>query len=55
MNNNDLKLSTCPVCGKKYIRPPQSVYKIYNGKNNVGVCSWGCVRKHEKRKEVKKK
>ena len=34
----------CPICGKHFIITPLWIYKV----NQRAVCSWGCVRKHEK-------
>ena len=50
-NKETFKVSICPVCGKRYIRPTDSVYRAYIDKKYVGVCSWGCVRKNEKELE----
>ena len=52
-NSECFKVSVCAVCGKRYVRPPDSVYRAYINKKYVGVCSWGCVRKNEKELEAK--
>jgi predicted RNA-binding Zn-ribbon protein involved in translation (DUF1610 family) len=39
----------CPICGKSFIAAPMHTYKV----NNRYVCSWGCVRTHEKKKGIK--
>lgn len=44
---------TCPVCGKLFIPAPQHVYSAEIHKKNgytkeVTLCSWSCVRAHEK-------
>ena len=41
----------CPICKKRFIPAPNHIYRI----NTKGlVCSWGCVRKHEREKEKRK-
>lgn len=45
--------STCPVCGKVFIPASQHVYSAKIPKKNgyikkVILCSWSCVRAHEK-------
>lgn len=44
---------TCPVCGKTFIPAPQHAYSAEIHKKNgyvkkVTLCSWSCVRAHEK-------
>lgn len=45
--------STCPVCGKLFIPAPQHAYSVNVHKKNgytkkVPICSWSCLRAHEK-------
>lgn len=42
------EIYTCPVCGKGFIPAPEHVYKIRKSKHYILVCSWKCVRSHEK-------
>lgn len=42
------EIYSCPVCGKNFIPAPEHVYRIRKNKNYVLVCSWRCVRSHEK-------
>lgn len=33
----------CPICGKKFFRPPESIYKYRDNKNSIKyVCSYTC-------------
>jgi len=48
-------LATCPVCGRKYIPAPQHIYRAGSKEHGFRVCSWGCVRKWEKARELSKK
>ena len=40
----------CPVCGKKFLGYDTWVYK----RNERMYCSWGCLRKHDRRARVGK-
>lgn len=45
-----LKIIDCPVCGRRFIPAPEHLYKIYENGVYSRVCSWTCMRKHEKKK-----
>lgn len=49
MNENEGRERKCPICGKIFLAAP---FHIYKAKNKL-VCSWGCVRKYEKKNGVK--
>lgn len=60
INVEDDKMKTCPVCGKRFLPAPYHAYKVYMnvteakkvglcGNTNYTVCSWHCVRAHEKK------
>ena len=38
--NNEL--STCDICGKKYLRPKSSIYKVLFGGKTYHFCSYTC-------------
>ena len=42
---------TCPVCGKKIVRPCFAEYAYKIGRHVF--CSWTCMRKFEKERKVK--
>ena len=46
--NNPVK---CPICGKTFYPYPSHAYKIKNKGWTRFVCTWSCLRKHEKEKE----
>lgn len=54
------RVMVCPVCGKKFVPAPEHVYRSDFTKKEAKklgrddaftslVCSWHCVREHEKR------
>lgn len=49
--NTALRMPSCPICGKNFIPAPEHIYKIREKGTYKLVCSWGCVRKHEKREK----
>lgn len=40
----------CPICGKRFIRAPDHVYKD----GNITVCRWSCLCELRRRKEAKR-
>lgn len=47
-------LSTCPLCGKKFIRPARPIYKVdVQGKPYV-FCSYTCYRAVQKEVEARR-
>ena len=49
------RVMVCPVCGKSFVPAPQHVYKIHVGDNDRKVCSWTCVRTHERKNKPRRK
>lgn len=47
-----LNTRPCPVCGKAFIPAALHTYKIPSPRGPQLVCSWGCQRKDEKRREA---
>lgn len=43
-----LKESICPVCGKIYFPKGLWAWKIIVKKKKLPVCTYGCMRSHEK-------
>ena len=45
----------CPVCKKNFLVYDfdTHAYRIYKNNNRILVCSWGCVRAHEKKYQGK--
>lgn len=45
----------CALCGKVFIRPPETIYKLVIKENNkprkVYFCSYNCYRVAQKQKE----
>ena len=41
----------CDVCGKTYLRPGESIYKIRYRHKDYLCCSYTCYRKVQKAKE----
>ena len=50
--NNEL--STCDLCGKKYLRPQSSIYKISFGGKIYHFCSYTCYNRGIEVKENNK-
>ena len=50
MANEYIRLVKCPICGKKFVPAAQHIYKA----NSRVVCSWGCQRAVEKKREEEK-
>lgn len=45
----------CPVCGKEFIRPPETVYRlVVKGKTNY-YCSYTCFRTVQRKLEAGKR
>lgn len=44
----------CPICGKTFVPAPQHIYKFTDKGRIKSVCSWGCMRAHEKKIEQEK-
>lgn len=53
--NGYMRTAKCPICGKEFIVPPYTVYKLRIGKHNFTYCSYSCFRTAEKREENKPK
>ena len=53
-NTNDLvRLAKCPECGKTFVIPPQSVYKLDTKEGRRYYCSYTCHQKVKKSLETK--
>lgn len=50
-----MKLVTCPVCGKSFIRAPANIFKATIDGKVKHLCGWNCLRAVEMEKEAKKK
>lgn len=56
-----IAVKKCPVCGREYVPAPEHSYKVYleckkgTGHYKTPVCSYGCMRKHQREKEEKKR
>lgn len=49
------QMRSCPVCGKEFLPAPQHVYKVDIKRGDIRyVCSYHCVRAHEKEKNRRK-
>ena len=48
-----LAYTTCGVCGKKYIKPPGSIYKISLHGKVINCCSYHCYNIALARKDNK--
>ena len=46
---------TRPVCGKEFIQAPENIYKITVHGRVKHLCSWSCLRAHEREKEAGKR
>lgn len=44
----------CSECGKMFVRPTATIYKVKRGGRIEYQCSYGCWRKAEKEKEERK-
>lgn len=62
---NNYGMKKCPICGKMFIPAPEHIYKVYINKTEAKklglesngeytVCTWHCVREHEKRHRGRK-
>lgn len=41
----------CPICGKVFLRPDADwIYRRWTGNKMLYFCSWGCLRRFEKKK-----
>jgi len=45
----------CPVCGKWFIMPVSTIYKLNIKGKRVNFCSYTCYRKEQIKQENKKK
>lgn len=45
----------CPVCGKRFLLPPENTYKLTVKGKRVDYCSYSCYRVIQKRQERGKK
>ena len=44
----------CPICGKVYLRSGMDwAYRRPTNKGTTYFCSWGCMRKHDKKNPKK--
>ena len=45
----------CPICGKKFIPPPETIYKTFDARGVLTYfCSYTCYRVPQKEKEKAK-
>ena len=51
----DFPLDVCPVCGKRFYKTPQWIYKLVYKKKIRVMCSYGCYRALEKKKDAELK
>lgn len=49
-----IKERKCPVCGKNFVVPPNTVYKIKIRSITKTYCSYTCFRKVQKQQELSK-
>ena len=45
------KFTTCAICGKQYIKPPGSIYKVKFAGKIYQCCSYSCYMRAKKLKE----
>lgn len=48
-----LSYTTCSICGRKYIKPPGSIYKILLNGKRINCCSYHCYNIALARKDNK--
>ena len=44
------KFTTCAICGKQYIKPPGSIYKVNFEGKTYQCCTYSCYMKAKKLK-----
>lgn len=58
-NTTGVRLSICPVCGKTFVVPCNTIYRLDTPKGRHFYCSYTCYRKVQKEligdKELKEK
>jgi hypothetical protein len=54
MGKDYIREGKCPICGKNFVIPPNTVYRIKIGNSIKTYCSYTCFRVEQKRQESKR-